>query len=65
MDNAALAAVLLGVGAGAVAQVVVQILPALRRPDRDGAASPLDPAVLGGVAVGVLIMYGTGLLVAG
>jgi ZIP family zinc transporter len=64
VDNPALAALLLGVGAGAVAQVVVQIMPALRRRVGGGGRAPLDPPVLGGLAAGVLIMYGTGLLVA-
>jgi zinc transporter, ZIP family len=61
VDNAALAALLLGVGAGAIVQVVIQILPALRH---RGSGRLLDPAVLGGIAAGVLVLYGTGLLVA-
>ena len=67
VDNPALAALLFGAGAGAVARVIVHVLPGLRRETADpagDAASPLDPSVLGGVATGVLIMYGTGLLVA-
>jgi zinc transporter, ZIP family len=63
VDNAGLAAFLLGVGAGAVVQVVVQIVPALRRSGGGTAGSTVDPAVLGGVAVGVLVMYLTGLMV--
>ena len=54
-----LSAFLLGVGVGAIVQVIVQIAPRLRtQPDRG-----LDPLTLGGVAAGVLVMYATGLLV--
>jgi zinc transporter, ZIP family len=60
VDNATLAALLLGVGAGAVVQVVVQIAPALR----GGTGRAVDAVALGGVAAGVLVMYATGLLVA-
>ena len=59
VNNAELSAFLLGIGVGAVVQVIVQILPAVR--ERAGAG--LDPLALGGVAVGMLIMFGTGLLV--
>jgi ZIP family zinc transporter len=62
VDNAALSALLFGVGVGAIAQVVTQIVPALR--DRAGGRL-LDPAVIGGLAAGALVMYATGLLVAG
>jgi ZIP family zinc transporter len=54
-----LAAFLLGVGVGAIAQVIVQILPGLR----DAAGRILDRAVAGGLAGGMLAMYATGLLV--
>ncbi|HEX8065015.1 MAG TPA: hypothetical protein VF520_00665 [Thermoleophilaceae bacterium] len=54
-----LAALMLGVGAGAIAQVVVQLAPALR--DRDGAL--LNPLAVGGVLAGLAVMYATGLLV--
>lgn len=57
--NTELAAMLLGVGVGAIAQVVVQILPALRA--RSGRL--LDPATIGGIGGGVVVMYLTGLLV--
>jgi len=60
VDNAAMAALLLGAGVGAIAQVVLQIWPSLR--GRDSVAVPAP--VLGGVAAGVLAMYLTGLLVA-
>jgi zinc transporter, ZIP family len=54
-----LAAFLLGVGVGAIAQVIVQIAPGLR----DAAGRVLDRAVAGGIAGGMLAMYATGLLV--
>ena len=54
-----LAALLLGVGVGAIAQVIVQIAPGLR----NAAGRILDPAVAGGIAGGMLAMYATGLLV--
>ncbi|UFS99146.1 ZIP family metal transporter [Nocardia huaxiensis] len=59
VNNAELSALLLGIGVGAIAQVIVQIAPALRAPGRDRA----DGAVLGGVLAGILVMYVTGLLV--
>ena len=55
-----LAAFLLGVGVGAIAQVIVQIAPGLR----NAAGRDLDGAVAGGIAGGMLAMYATGLLVA-
>lgn len=57
--NAELSALLLGVGVGAIAQVIIQITPALRA--RSGQL--LNPASIGGIAAGILIMYFTGLLV--
>jgi zinc transporter, ZIP family len=54
-----LAAFLLGVGVGAIAQVIVQIAPGLR----DAAGRILDRAVAAGIAGGMLAMYATGLLV--
>ena len=59
VNNAELSAFLLGVGVGAIVQVIVQVLPSVR--ERAGAA--LDPLAIGGVAGGVLLMYGTALLV--
>jgi ZIP family zinc transporter len=53
------AALLFGVGAGAIAQVIVQILPQVR--DRDGRL--LTPLVSAGLLTGLLVMYATGLLV--
>ena len=54
-----LAAFLLGVGVGAIAQVIVQIAPGLR----DAAGRIIDRAVAAGIAGGMLAMYATGLLV--
>jgi hypothetical protein len=51
---------MLGVGAGAIAQVIVQIAPSLR--DRASGAL-LNPLTVGGVLLGVAIMYVTGLLI--
>lgn len=61
IDNAALSALLFGVGVGAIAQVVVQILPGLRE---RGGKRLLDLTVVGGLATGVVVMFLTGLLVA-
>ncbi|MGH3904397.1 MAG: ZIP family metal transporter [Pseudonocardiaceae bacterium] len=57
--NAELSAFLLGIGVGAIAQVIVQIAPSLR----DRASGLIDPAAYGGLAAGALVMYATGLLV--
>jgi zinc transporter, ZIP family len=59
VNNAELSAFLLGVGVGAIVQVIGQILPAVRRPT----GAILDPLALAGVAGGLLIMYSTGLVV--
>jgi ZIP family zinc transporter len=53
------AALLFGVGAGAIAQVIVQILPQVR--ENDGRL--LSPLVSAGLLAGLLVMYATGLLV--
>jgi zinc transporter ZupT len=53
------AALLFGVGAGAIAQVIVQILPQVR--GKDGRL--LSPLVSAGLLTGLLVMYATGLLV--
>jgi zinc transporter, ZIP family len=57
--NPELAALLIGVGIGAIVQVIVQLVPAIR--DRAGRA--LYPASVGGILTGVLVLYVTGLLV--
>ena len=59
--NGSLAALLLGVGVGAILQVIQQLVPTIR--DRLGRA--LDPASVTGIAVGMAILYLTGLLVSG
>jgi zinc transporter, ZIP family len=55
-----LAGLMFGIGAGAIAQVVVQIAPAIRGRAREPLLSPL---VAGGLLSGLLVMYATGLLV--
>ena len=60
VNNSELSAFLLGVGVGAIVQVIIQIAPALRA----RAGPTLNPATIGGITAGVLIMYLTGLLVA-
>jgi ZIP family zinc transporter len=57
--NASLAAFLFGFGAGAIAQVIVQLAPSLR----DHRGNALDPVVVGGLLAGMAIMFVTGLLV--
>lgn len=59
VDDPTLSAALLGVGVGAIALVVAQIVPSLR--GRGGRV--LDPPVAAGVVVGLAVMYLTGLLV--
>jgi zinc transporter ZupT len=54
-----LAALMFGVGAGAIAQVVVQIAPQVR----DGAGRFLHPLAVAGLLTGLAVMYVTGLLV--
>ena len=52
-------AFLFGFGAGAIAQVIVQLAPTLR----DRAGRTLDPATVGGLLAGMALMFATGLLV--
>lgn len=59
VPSGALSTFLLGLGVGAIAQVIVTLAPALR-PE---AGRPTAPSTIGGIAAGVLIMYATGLLV--
>ena len=54
-----LAAFLFGFGAGAIVQVVVQLVPSLR----DDGGRTLHPAAVGGLLGGMAIMFATGLLV--
>ena len=53
------AAVMFGIGAGAIAQVMVQIAPAIRSDD----GRLLNPLATSGLLVGLLVMYLTGLMV--
>jgi hypothetical protein len=58
-----LATLFLAVGAGAIAQVVIALYKAVTR---ETAGQPLwTPLTAGGLVTGMLVMYGTGLLVAG
>ncbi|HEV2815012.1 MAG TPA: ZIP family metal transporter, partial [Solirubrobacteraceae bacterium] len=57
--NASIAAFLFGFGAGAIAQVIVQLVPTLR----DDSGRALHPAAVGGLLAGMAIMFATGLLV--
>jgi ZIP family zinc transporter len=54
-----IAALMFGVGAGAIAQVIVQIAPQIR--DRAGVL--LHPLAISGLLTGLAVMYATGLLV--
>jgi ZIP family zinc transporter len=54
-----IAAVMFGIGAGAIAQVIVQIAPAIRGDD----GRLLNPLATSGLLVGLLVMYVTGLMV--
>ena len=55
-----IAGLMFGIGAGAIAQVIVQIYPSIR--DREGGPL-LSPLVAGGLLCGLLVMYVTGLMV--
>jgi ZIP family zinc transporter len=57
--NPSLAALLFGVGVGAIVRVIVQIAPTMR--DEDGRL--LYPATVAGMLAGIAVMYLTGLLV--
>ena len=57
--NPSLAALLFGVGVGAIVRVVVQIAPTMA--DEDGRL--LNPTAVGGLLAGIAVMYLTGLLV--
>jgi ZIP family zinc transporter len=57
--NAELSTFLLGIGVGAIAQVIVQLVPSIR--DRAGRA--LHPRSVGGILAGVALLYLTGLLI--
>jgi zinc transporter, ZIP family len=55
------AALCFGIGAGAIAQVVIEVVALIAR--RSGAAALLQPASAGGFVAGLTIMYATALLV--
>ncbi len=55
------AGLMFGIGAGAIAQVIVQITPSIR--DREGGEPLLSPLVVGGLLSGLVLMYVTGLMV--
>ena len=57
--NSSLAAFLFGFGAGAIAQVIVQLAPSLR----DGEGRTLHPVAVTGLLAGMAIMFATGLLI--
>jgi zinc transporter, ZIP family len=59
VNNAELSALLLGVGVGAIVQVIIQIAPSLR--EEQGTKAGVT--TLGGIGLGLLVMYATGLLV--
>ena len=57
--NPSLAALLFGVGVGAIAQVICQLVPAVR----DSAGRVLHGGAVAGMLAGVVVLYLTGLLV--
>jgi zinc transporter, ZIP family len=57
--NPSLAALLFGVGVGAIVRVVVQIAPLMR----DGEGRLLHPSSVAGILSGIVVLYATGLLV--
>ena len=57
--NASIAAFLFGFGAGAIAQVIVQLAPTLR----DDEGRTLHPVAVAGLLAGMAVMFATGLLV--
>jgi zinc transporter, ZIP family len=59
VNNPELSGLLLGVGVGAIVQVIVQIAPSMR----DKAGRALDGLTATALAAGVLLFYLTGLLV--
>jgi zinc transporter ZupT len=57
--NPSLAALLFGVGVGAIVGVIVQLAPAMR----DDSGRALHPAAVGGMLAGIALLYLTGLLI--
>ncbi|HWQ11184.1 MAG TPA: hypothetical protein VNL77_00205 [Roseiflexaceae bacterium] len=62
--NSLAAALFLALGAGAIAQVIYEVARLVLRQSADERAPLLSPAVFGGLAGGIAIMYLTALLVA-
>jgi zinc transporter ZupT len=59
-----LAAFMFGLGAGAIAQVVVQLAPSIREQGSGGRPGRLlHPLAVGGLLTGLALMYVTGLLI--
>jgi hypothetical protein len=58
--NPSVAALLIGVGVGAIVRVIVQISPSLR----DGSGRLLNQTSVAGILAGILVLYLTGLMVA-
>lgn len=57
--DTSLAALMFGLGAGAIARVIVQIAPSIR----DSAGRVLHPLAVAGLLAGLALMYATGLLI--
>ncbi len=57
--NPSVAALLFGIGVGAIVRVIVQIAPAMR--DDDGRL--LNPSAVAGILCGIVVLYITGLMV--
>ncbi len=60
--NASLAALLLGAGAGAIVQVIQQLVPSIRE-NYGGVQRVLYPASVAGILAGFAILYATSLLI--
>jgi ZIP family zinc transporter len=58
-SNAEVSTFLLGIGVGAIAQVIVQLAPAIR----DAAGRVLHPVSVGGIVAGAAVLYLTSLMV--
>lgn len=56
-------AIALAIGAGAIAQVIVEISALIARPQNQGITALLSPSAFGGLAAGTAFMYTTAMLV--
>ena len=61
--SAHFAAIALGIGAGAILQVIIEVGAYLMRRSREAGRSWASPTTLAGVTLGVLVMYATAFLV--